>query len=281
LNFVPGRGLSYAIAFDDQPPQIVDALAHNSTADWSTAVKDSVRKVRSEHTISNPGYHVLKFWMVDPGIVLAEDRRRRGRCKAELPGPPGKLLSYDPWWESMEEITDEMKRMSSPSKLATVILIFLALATLSAAQTHWVGSWASSQMLAEQDNALDPSYVQDVTLRQVIRASLGGDSLRLRLSNRFGTTPLHLTEVHVAQPAAVDSGRIVAGTDKALTFGGAPDVWISAGAEYLSDPIDFPVAPLSSLAFTLHVDSVPANQTGASRVSSHLVSCPRKPSLGC
>ena len=44
LNFVPGRGLRYAVSFDDQPPQVVDALAHNSTADWSKSVKDSVRE---------------------------------------------------------------------------------------------------------------------------------------------------------------------------------------------------------------------------------------------
>jgi hypothetical protein len=70
LNFVPGRGLRYAISLDDGPPQIIDALAHNSTEDWSTAVKDSVRKVNSTVIIPHPGYHVLKFWFVDPGVVL-------------------------------------------------------------------------------------------------------------------------------------------------------------------------------------------------------------------
>jgi hypothetical protein len=47
LNFVPGRGLRYALSFDDQAPQIVDALASNSVADWSRTVEDSVRKVKS------------------------------------------------------------------------------------------------------------------------------------------------------------------------------------------------------------------------------------------
>jgi hypothetical protein len=70
LNFVPGRGLRYAISFDDEPPQIIDALAHNSTEDWSLAVKDSVRKVDAHSTVRAPGYHTLKFWFVDPGIVL-------------------------------------------------------------------------------------------------------------------------------------------------------------------------------------------------------------------
>jgi sugar lactone lactonase YvrE len=70
LNFSPGRGLRYAISFDDEPPQIIDALAHNEQSDWETSVKDSVRKVRSTHTLAHPGSHTLKFWMVDPGVVL-------------------------------------------------------------------------------------------------------------------------------------------------------------------------------------------------------------------
>jgi hypothetical protein len=70
LNFVPGRGLRYAISFDDQPLQVVDALAHNSDADWATSVKDSVRNVTSEHVLTGTGYHTLKFCMIDPGIVL-------------------------------------------------------------------------------------------------------------------------------------------------------------------------------------------------------------------
>ena len=70
LNFVPGRGLRFAVSFDDQSPQTVDALAHNSQTDWEESVKDSVRRVKSTHMLANPGYHTLRFWMVDPGVVL-------------------------------------------------------------------------------------------------------------------------------------------------------------------------------------------------------------------
>ena len=69
-NFVPGRGLRYAISFDDQPPVIVDALADNSEKAWEEAVSDGVRKVTTTFTIDQPGYHTLKFRMVDPGVVL-------------------------------------------------------------------------------------------------------------------------------------------------------------------------------------------------------------------
>ena len=88
LNFVPGRGLRFAVSFDDQPPQTVDALAHNSQSDWEESVKDSVRKVKSTHTLANSGYHTLKVWMVDPGVVLEKLVVNLGGVKPSYLGPP-------------------------------------------------------------------------------------------------------------------------------------------------------------------------------------------------
>lgn len=70
MNFVPGRGLRYAISFDDQPPVVVDALADNSQKAWEQAVSDGVRKITTTLNVDRPGYHTLKFRMVDPGVVL-------------------------------------------------------------------------------------------------------------------------------------------------------------------------------------------------------------------
>ena len=88
LNFVPGRGLRYAIAFDDNPPQIIDLLADRSTEAWATSVKDSARKSVSAHTIVSPGYHTLKVWMVDPGVVLQKLVVDLGGVKPSYLGPP-------------------------------------------------------------------------------------------------------------------------------------------------------------------------------------------------
>ena len=88
LNFVPGRGLRFAISFDNGAPKVVDALAHNTTDDWSTSVKDSVRKVDSTFSIDAPGYHALKFWMVDPGVVLQKLVLDFGGVKPSYFGPP-------------------------------------------------------------------------------------------------------------------------------------------------------------------------------------------------
>ena len=88
LNFVPGRGLRFAISFDDAPPQVIDALAQNSLKDWETTVKDGVRKVRSRHNPARAGLHTLKFWMVDPGVVLEKLVVNFGGVKPSYLGPP-------------------------------------------------------------------------------------------------------------------------------------------------------------------------------------------------
>lgn len=93
LNFVPGRGLRYAISFDDQPPQIVDIVPCNFTAgdgnrDWENTVKDSARKVKSRHTLSEPGCHTLKIWMVDPAVVLQKLVVNTGGVGPGYLGPP-------------------------------------------------------------------------------------------------------------------------------------------------------------------------------------------------
>jgi hypothetical protein len=88
LNFVPGRGLRYAVSFDDQPPQVVDALAHNTQRDWEESVRDAVRKVRTSHTLDKAGYHTLKFWMVDPGVVLEKLVIDHGNLPPSYLGPP-------------------------------------------------------------------------------------------------------------------------------------------------------------------------------------------------
>ena len=164
--------------------------------------------------------------------------------------------------------------------VVSVLVFALALATPSMAKTHpkpspitWVASWATSQQIPEPANALSPDDLRDATLRQIVHLSLGGATLRVHLSNAFGTEPLRFTSVHIAQPLSAATAQINPATDRALSFSGRPDVIVPAGAEYLSDPIDYAAAPLSSLAITFHLDQPPAQQTGhpGSRATSYLV----------
>ena len=137
----------------------------------------------------------------------------------------------------------------------------------------WVASWGASQQIPETQNALPPEDLRDATLRQIVHLSIGGPAIRVHLSNAFGTEPLHLTAVHIARPVSAASPTIDPATDRPLTFAAKTDVTIPAGAELLSDPLDFPVAPLSDLAVTFHLDAPPARETGhpGSRATSYYV----------
>jgi lysophospholipase L1-like esterase len=138
---------------------------------------------------------------------------------------------------------------------------------------NWVGSWATAEQVPEAGNALAPGDLRDATLRQVVHLSLGGEALRVRISNAFGTASLHFTSVHVALPTSAASSRIDASSDRALSFSGRPYVIIPAGAEYVSDPLSFTVTAQSDLAITFHIDQPPAGETShpGSRATSYLV----------
>ncbi|HEX3969238.1 MAG TPA: SGNH/GDSL hydrolase family protein [Edaphobacter sp.] len=138
---------------------------------------------------------------------------------------------------------------------------------------HWVGSWAASQQIPETGNLLDPELMRDATLRQIVHLSVGGSQLRVRLSNAFGTQPLHLTSVHVARPAEAAGGSAIdSASDRVVTFHGASDVTIPAGAEYLSDSVALPVAALSNLVISIHYGEPPMGETGhpGSRTTSYV-----------
>lgn len=163
------------------------------------------------------------------------------------------------------------------SKLAVALLLAGSVcggyAQSAGTNSGWVGSWAASQQIPEPQNSISTEDMQDVTLRQIFHLSVGGSALRVRLSNAFGSQPLHFTSVHIARPLPVSSPRIDPATDRALAFSGEPDVTVPAGAEYFSDPIEFPAAPLSSVAVTLHLDKAPVVETGhpGSRATSYYV----------
>jgi len=88
LAYTPGRGLRCAVSLDDEPPQIVDLLADTSPQAWERAVADGARTVMAgELKIERPGAHVLKFWMVDPGVVLERIILDLGGVRPSYLGP--------------------------------------------------------------------------------------------------------------------------------------------------------------------------------------------------
>jgi lysophospholipase L1-like esterase len=152
------------------------------------------------------------------------------------------------------------------------MIALLAAAACAAQQPHWVGTWSSSQQKPEPTDFVTSADLKDATLRQIVHLSLSGQQLRIHLSNRFGTQPLHISAAHIARPLSPPKPVIDPASDHALTFGGAPDVTIPAGAEYLSDPIAYPATPLADVAITLQLTNPPSIQTGhsGSRATSYL-----------
>jgi hypothetical protein len=93
-NFLGAQGLRYAVSFDDQTPQIINIHENETVPDWkyppywNQAVMENIKITTSEHTINEPGEHTLKFWMVDPGIVLQKIVIDAGGVKPSYLGPP-------------------------------------------------------------------------------------------------------------------------------------------------------------------------------------------------
>ncbi len=110
---------------------------------------------------------------------------------------------------------------------------------------HWVGTWTMAPAPAET------GAFNNQTLRMTMRASLGGDTVRVRISNAYGRRPLEIGGAHVALRKA--GPAIVAGSDRRLGFGGAATATIAAGAVLFSDPVALGLAPLADLAVSLHL----------------------------
>lgn len=148
-----------------------------------------------------------------------------------------------------------------PTAIAlTALTVTSADARDTARTTRWIGSWGSSQMIAEGDNALPADRAGAVTVRQVVRLSAGGTRIRVRLSNAFGTRPLAIGAGHVAQAIALGTPRIDRGAR--LTFAGRADAVIPAGAEIYSDPVALDAAAGADLAISLYLPDAAAPQTG-------------------
>lgn len=93
LNFLPGRPVRYAIAVDNEEPQVITLVpeefdARNGNREWERSVSNNYRIGKSIHNIKSAGYHTLKIWMVDPGVTLQKIVVNAGGVKPSYLGPP-------------------------------------------------------------------------------------------------------------------------------------------------------------------------------------------------
>jgi lysophospholipase L1-like esterase len=127
---------------------------------------------------------------------------------------------------------------------------------------HWVASWGAAQQIPEPHNELVPQSWRDATLRQIVHTSLGGQRLRVRVSNVFGTEPLTLDGAGIALARAPGDAGIDPASARPLTFDGRASVTIPAGGEYYSDPVALTHKAGADLAISLYFKEAPARQTG-------------------
>ncbi|WP_406151957.1 SGNH/GDSL hydrolase family protein [Streptomyces sp. NBC_01012] len=138
---------------------------------------------------------------------------------------------------------------------------------------RWVSTWTSMPQLTEPDNmppapfTEDDSVLTDATLRQTVHVSAGGEHIRLRFSNAFGDVVLPITKVSVAPPldGKAGSSAVEAGSTRPVTFQGRSSVSVPAGAQAVSDPLDFTLAPGSDLTATVYL----ANGQASTSITSH------------
>jgi lysophospholipase L1-like esterase len=147
------------------------------------------------------------------------------------------------------------KRRALQAVLSFALLFAGALPQAQAADAGvWTPSWtASPQPVWDNDFVLPlglPATLHDQTVRQTIRASLGGSRVRIVLSNEYGTQALQIGEASIA-PAG-DAAGSTGGPGKVLTFGGQQSVTLPASAIVMSDPVEMPIAPLSRLSVSLY-----------------------------
>src|ERR1017187_8889371 len=145
----------------------------------------------------------------------------------------------------------------------TLVLVLAQFAThaQTAKTGHWVATWGTAQLLVRPQPPATPPATPpkqapgapgftNQTARMVVRTSIGGQRLRIKVENAFNSAPVTIGAAHIALRAK-DSG-IVAGSGRALTFNGKPGCILSPGVVRLSDPVDLKVAALTDLAVSLY-----------------------------
>lgn len=119
---------------------------------------------------------------------------------------------------------------------------------------NWVATWgASPQSGAEPIFGPPPAPLvfNDQTVRMVARISKGGDRVRVRLDNTFGSDSLIIGAAHVAKHGV--GAAIEPGSDRTLKFGGSPVITIPPGASVVSDPVRLGVSDLTELAISIYL----------------------------
>ncbi len=182
-----------------------------------------------------------------------------------------RVRGFDSTWQFA------MARLVAGVTLAMLVLASQPTLVAQEADERWVGTWATAAVVRPTPpprptpgQAARPAQPQrrrgqplpafnNQTLRQIVRVSLGGEQVRVVLSNVFGTAPLEIGAAHIAIRGA--ESAIVPASGRALKFSGRSHLTIQAGSVAFSDPVDLDVPARSDLAVDLYLPGEVASTT--------------------
>ena len=155
-------------------------------------------------------------------------------------------------------------------RLLVFLMVFCALSTYSLAQ-NWVGTWATAPQTVVKSFMPYNNCMTNRSVRQVVKVSIGGDVIRLKLSNIYSMQPVEIRSIYIAH--AKDSSDIDAKTAQYFKFGNSYKTVIPAGKQIVSDALKFNLRNLERVAITINYTSAPEIPTVhmGSRTTSYIM----------
>ena len=155
-------------------------------------------------------------------------------------------------------------------RLLVFLMMFCALSTYSLAQ-NWVGTWATAPQTVVRSFMPYNNCMTNRSVRQVVKVSIGGDVIRLKLSNIYSMQPVEIRSIYIAH--AKDSFAIDAKTAQYFKFGNSYKTVIPAGKQIVSDALKFKLRNLERVAITINYTSAPEIPTVhmGSRTTSYIM----------
>lgn len=161
-------------------------------------------------------------------------------------------------------------------KRTALILTCLLTAGVAMGGNHWVGTWGTAPQLVESHNNPPSPGLGDNSLRQIVQVSIGGEKVRLKLTNEFSTGATEIKGVELAlAKTAGSSSEIDESTTVSLTFNGQSGVTMPAKGKAVSDPVNFKIGDRENVAITIHYGSASSTSVSGhpgSRTTSYLKS---------
>lgn len=159
-------------------------------------------------------------------------------------------------------------------KKANILFACLLSAVTAMADNHWVGTWGTAPQLVENNNNPPSPGLGNNSLRQIVQVSIGGEKVRLKLTNEFssGATEIKAVELALAKTAG-SSSEIDETSTVCLTFDGKAGVKMPAGGKVVSDAVDFHIGNRENVAITIHYGTASSTSVSGhpgSRTTSYL-----------